>query len=50
MEQFEVLEMEQEFEECICLADLPEVQEEVDPQVFRLVVETTNYRVEIEIG
>jgi hypothetical protein len=50
MDQFEVLEMEQVFDKCFCLADLPEVSEEVDPQVFKLVVETTNYRVEIEIG
>ena len=50
MEQFEVLEMEHIFDKCICLSDLPEVPEEVDPRVFKVVVETANYRVEIEIG
>jgi hypothetical protein len=50
MEQINVLEMDQEFDEFYCLPVSPEVQEQEAPQVFKLVVETANYRVEIEIG
>ena len=58
MEQINGLQINQKFDRLLCLPErkrqpdaqhLPE-QENVDQDVFKLVVETTNYRVEIEIG
>ncbi len=45
-----VFEMELEPEKRYCLPELPVAQVQDNPQVFQLVVETTHYRIEIEIG
>ena len=50
MEQMDVIEMDPIIEELYCLSDLPVAQEQEDEQVFTLVIETDNYRIEIEIG
>ncbi|MBN2044635.1 MAG: hypothetical protein JW757_06425 [Anaerolineales bacterium] len=49
MDQLEILEMQQEFKDQFCLACLPD-DKTAGPEVLRLVIETSNYRVEIEIG
>jgi hypothetical protein len=50
MEQIEILAIEPEGKVLYCLPELSVSQDQDDPQVFRLVIETTNYRIEIEIG
>ena len=50
MEQGDVLEVETKLGELFCLPELSETRDREDTQVFRLVVETANYRIEIEIG
>ncbi len=50
MEQIDIFEMELEPEKRYRLPELPLAQVQDNPQVFQLVVETTHYRIEIEIG
>jgi hypothetical protein len=52
MEQIENLTIDRDYEKIFCLPDpqpLP-VREPAAPEPFLLVVETSNYRIEIEIG